>query len=298
MSLRQTKEGSIVYPVKAKKIANALIGIFLGGAACASSVHAQWANQPDKGIPRLPDGKPNLAAPAPRAANGKPDLTGVWETQASEPGEARRVIRDPNQVDPAVDLQTASKYFMNIFADVKPADVPMRPEAVAILEPRLKGMGKDSPTTRCLPGGLPFSMLITPFKMIQTPVEVVVLHEDNNPPRQIYTDGRKLPADPDPSWMGYSVGQWQGETLVVDSTGFNDRTFLDALGHPHSESMHLVERYHRTNVGRMEIEVTVDDPKMYTRPFTVKFPARLIPDSDVFESVCAENERDRSHMDK
>lgn len=287
-----------MYRVKATNIVNALIGIVLAGAACVPGVDAQWVNQPDKGIPRLPDGKPNLSAPAPRAANGKPDLTGVWEAQASEPGEARRVIRDPNQIDPAVNLQTASKYFMNIFADVRSGDEPMRPEAIATLGPRMKGMGKDGPTARCLPGGLPFSMLITPFKMIQTPNEVVVLHEDNNPPRQIYTDGRKLPADPDPSWMGYSVGQWQGDTLIVDTIGFNDRTWLDAIGHPHSESMHLVERYHRTSVGLMEIEVTIDDAKFYTRPFSIKFPARLMPDTDVFESVCAENERDRTHMDK
>ena len=276
-------------------IAKALIGIWLAGGTCAD---AQWLNQPDKGIPRLRDGKPNLSAPVQRASNGKPDLSGVWEAQASEPGELRRVIRDPNQIDPAVDLQTASKYFMNIFADLKPGEEPMRPEAVAILRPRMQGMGKDGPTARCLPGGIPFAMLITPFKMIQTPVEIVVLPEDNNPPRQIYTDGRKLPADPDPSWMGYSVGQWQGDTLVVDTIGLNDRTWLDALGHPRSESMHLVERFRRSDFGHMEIELTIDDPKMYTRSFSVKFPLRLMPDTDIFESVCAENERDRSHFDK
>jgi hypothetical protein len=266
--------------------------------AGAVSANAQWLNQPDKGIPRLPDGKPNLSAPAPRAPNGKPDLSGVWEAQAVVPGEVRRVIRDPNQVDPAVDLDTASKYFMNIFADYKAGEEPMRPEARAILGPRMQAMGKGNPSTQCLPAGIPFAMLITPFKMVQTPTEIVVLHEDNNPPRQIYTDGRKLPADPDPSWMGYSVGQWQADTLVVDTIGFNDKTWLDALGHPHTESMRLVERYRRINVGRMEVEVTVDDPKMYTGPFSVKFPLRLLPDTDVFESVCAENEKDRPHLGK
>jgi hypothetical protein len=281
--------------VRHTSISNALIGILLGGASCAN---AQWLNVQDKGIPRLPDGKPNLSAPAPRASNGKPDLSGVWEAQASVPGEVRRVIRDPNQVDPAVNLDTASKYFMNIFADYKPGEEPMRPEALAILRPRMQGAGKGNPTTQCLPGGIPFAMLIAPFKMIQTPTEIVVVHEDNNPPRQIYTDGRKLPADPDPSWMGYSVGQWQGDTLVVDTIGFNDKTWLDAMGHPRTESMHLVECYRRIDVGHMEVQLTVDDPKMYTRPFSVKFPLRLIPDTDVFESVCAENERDRPHLDR
>ena len=154
------------------------------------------------------------------------------------------------------------------------------------------------PSSHCLPAGVPFAMLITPFKMVQTPIEIVVLPEDNNPPRQIYLDGRKLPKDPDPSWMGYSVGQWQGDTLVVDTIGLNDKTWLDALGHPHSESMHLTERYRRTDFGHMQVEITVDDSKMYTRPFTVIVPMALIPDSDVFESVCAENELDRAHLGK
>ena len=134
--------------------------------------------------------------------------------------------------------------------------------------------------------------------MIQTPIEIVMILEDNNPPRQIYTDGRKLPADPEPMWMGYSAGKWEGDTLVVYSSGFNDRTWLDAFGHPHSESLHIVERFRRTNFGHMDIEVTIDDPEMYTQPFTVKFPARLLPDTDTLESVCAENERDRTHLDK
>jgi hypothetical protein len=287
--------------VKHTIIVKAFIGIFLGGAVCTPSVarvEAQWLDQRDKGVPRLPNGKPNLSAPLPRTRDGKPDLTGVWEARASEPGEARRVVRDPNQVDPAVDLQNASKYFMNIFADNKAAEELMRPDAAALLKTRLQAMGTTSPSSHCLPAGVPFAMLITPFKMIQTPVEIVVLPEDNNPPRQIYLDGRKLAKDPDPSWMGYSVGQWQGDTLVVDTIGLNDKTWLDALGHPHSESMHLTERFRRTDFGHMQIEVTVDDPKMYTKPFSVTIPMALLPDTDIFESVCAENERDRAHVSK
>jgi hypothetical protein len=248
--------------VKHRIIVKALIGISLGAAVCTPSVarvEAQWLDQRDKGIPRLLNGKPNLSAPLPRARDGKPDLTGVWEARASEPGEARRVVRDPNQVDPAVDLQNATKYFMNIFADNKGAEELMRPSAAALLKTRLQAMGTTSPSSHCLPAGVPFSMLITPFKMIQTPIEIVVLPEDNNPPRQIYLDGRKLPKDPDPSWMGYSVGQWQGDTLVVDTIGLNDKTWLDALGHPHSESMHLTERFRRTDFGHMRVDVSVDD---------------------------------------
>ena len=247
--------------------------------------------------------KPNLTAPTPRASNGKPDLSGVWQAYASEPGEMLRLLQGPaprsvNQIDPGIDLQTFSKYFLNVLADFKPGEEPMRPEAAALLKQRGQSQGRDVPTSHCLPGGVPFSTLVAPFKMIQAPMEIVMILEDTNPPRQIYTDGRKLPANPEPMWMGYSTGKWDGDTLVVDSVGFNDRTWLDAFGHPHSESMHITERFRRTNFGLMDIEVTIDDPKMYTRPFTVKFPARLLPDTDALESVCAENERDRSHLDK
>src|SRR6266850_926568 len=273
----------------------ALIGILLAGATCAS---AQWLDHPDPRTPRTRDGKANLSAPAPRASNGRPDLSGVWQPHASQAGEALRLVgRGADQVDPGVDLQTFSKYFLNMLADFKPGEEPVRPEAAAIYRQRGQTSGKDVPTSHCLPGGVPFSTLIAPFKMIQTPVEIVMLLEDNNPPRQIYTDGRKLPANPDPTWMGYSVGRWQGDTLVVDTIGFNDRTWLDGFGHPRSESMHIVERFRRSNFGHMDIEVTVDDPRMYTQAFTVKFPARLLPDTDSLESVCAENEKDRPHLD-
>ncbi len=272
--------------------------------ACATYANGQWLNHPDPRIPRTRDGKPNLSAPTPRASNGKPDLSGVWQAHALQPGETLRLLqsgpgpRSVNQIDPGIDLQTYSKYFLNVLADFKPGEEPMRPEAAAILKQRGESQGKDVPTSHCLPGGVPFSTLIAPFKMIQTPAEIIMLLEDNNPPRQIYTDGRKLPANPDPMWMGYSVGKWEGDTLVVDSVGFNDRTWLDGFGHPHSESLHVVERFRRADFGHMDIEVTIDDSKFYTRPFTVKFPARLLPDTDTLESVCAENERDRSHLDR
>ena len=273
-----------------------LIGILLAGATCAN---AQWLDHPDPRTPRLRDGKPNLSAPAPRASNGKPDLSGVWQAHGSQAGEARLLLgRGADLVDPGVDLQTISKYFLNILADFKSGEEPMRPEAAALFSQRGQTSGKDIPTSHCLPGGVPFSTLIAPFKMIQAPAEIVILLEDNNPPRQIYTDGRKFPANPEPTWMGYSVGKWQGDTLVVDTIGFNDRSWLDGFGHPRSESMHIVERFRRSNFGHMDIEVTIDDSKMYTRPFTVKFPARLLPDTDTLESICAENEKDRPHLDK
>jgi hypothetical protein len=137
-----------------------------------------------------------------------------------------------------------------------------------------------------------------PFKTIQTPGEIVVLFGEGDPPRQIYTDGRSLPADPQPSWMGYSVGKWEGDTLAVETNGFTDASWLDGSGHPRSEQMRIRELYRRRDVGHMDLEITFEDPKYYTRPFTIKTALDLIPDSDILEFVCAENEKDRGHMGK
>jgi hypothetical protein len=265
-------------------------------AIMSAPVSAQWLQHRDPATPRTKDGKPNLSAPAPRASNGTPDLSGVWAAEPSDDLKRRLGSDDRNPLD--ADLQFISKYALNILADFKPEDQPIRPEAAAIFRQRTENSGKDSPTSHCLPGGVPFSSLIAPFKIVQTPGVVVMLLEDNNPPRQIHTDKRTLPADPWPSWMGYSVGRWDNGTLIVDTTGFNDRSWLDASGHPHGESLHIVERFRRRDFGHMDLLLTIDDPKMYTKPFTVKVLYRLLPDTDVLESVCAENEKDRIHLDR
>src|SRR5712691_10476646 len=234
-------------------------------AAMSTPLAAQWLQYRDPAIPRTKDGRPNLSAPAPRARDGKPDLSGVWAVEPSEELRRGRGAGDPF----AADLQFISKYALNILGDFKPDEEPIRPEAAALLRQRKATDGKDIPTSHCLPGGVPFSTLIAPFKMIQTPRVIAMLLEDNNPPRQIHTDGRKLPADPWPSWMGYSVGTWDHDTLVVETTGFHDRSWLDANGHPRSEAMHIVERFRRRDFGHMDLALTIDDSKLYTRPFTV-----------------------------
>jgi hypothetical protein len=152
----------------------------------------------------------------------------------------------------------------------------------------------------CLPLGIPGSDLLSyaPFKIIQTRGETVVLYEADNTHRQIYTDGRKLPVDPNPAWLGYSVGHWEGDTFVVDSAGFNDRGRLDGFGHPRSEALRLRERFHRRDFGHMDLEVTVADTKLYLKPITVKVRELLDPDGDVLESFCNENEKDRTHLEK
>src|SRR5262249_22477755 len=135
-----------------------------------------------------------------------------------------------------------------------------------------------------------------PNKVIQTPRLIVMIFESDSTIRQIYTDGRSLPEDPQPAWLGYSVGKWDHDTLVVETAGFNDKSWLDAFGHPHSDALRVTERYRRRDFGHMDVEMTFDDPKMYTKPFTIKFTQRLLADSDILESFCAENEKDRAHM--
>ena len=270
--------------------------LFVGALVCA---HAQWLNYPAAGTPRTRDGKPNLSAKAPRAANGKPDLSGVWQTEFAPAGEFERLTGDSSAffVVPGDDPRTFSKYFFNILADFKPADSPLRPEIAEMLRKNAGERAANSPISHCLPLGIPGAEMLAyaPFKIVQTPGAIVFLYEVDNSRRQVYTDGRKLPADPQPAWLGYSVGTWERDTLVVESTGFNDRGWLDAGGHPHSEALRLQERFQRRDFGHMDLQITVDDPKTYTKPFSVKVTELLMPDSDILESICNENERDRAH---
>ena len=272
--------------------------MFTGAMVCA---HGQWLNYPNPGTPRTRDGKPNLSAPAPRASKGKPDLSGVWQTEDAPSSEIRRLFGDFSyEAVPGDDPTTFNKYFFNILADFKPEEAPIRPEAAAELtRKRTEGLGfKDGPPSHCLPLGVPGADILSyaPFKIVQTPGLMVMMYEVDNTRRQVYTDGRKLPVDPQPAWLGYSVGKWEGDTLVVDTAGFNDKSWLDAFGHPHSEALRVQERFRRRDFGHMELQVTVEDPKIFTRPITFKVTEILLPDSDLLESFCTENEKDRPHL--
>jgi len=187
-----------------------------------------------------------------------------------------------------------SKYLVNILVDFKPGESPLRPEFADVVHQRAK---ETYPLTRCLPVGVPADDLLPgPFKIIQTPELILMRNEYENTLRQIYTDGRQPPADPEPLWLGYSVGRWDGDTLQVDTVGFNDKGWLDGMAHPHSEALHVTERFRRRDFGHLDVQLTIDDPKAYTHPFTLKFTERLLPDTDVLEYFCAENEKDRSHI--
>lgn len=270
-----------------------VIGILF--AAASICANAQWLNHPDPRTPRTKDGKPNLKAPAPRL-NGKPDLSGLWQAERTPEREYTSVLGNEFAAL-QIDLHDINKHTMNLFWGMKPADEPLSPEGSAAYKQHLDNP-HTYPHTQCLPDGVPADLFVMTFKMIQAPREILQLTELSSPTRQIYTDGRPLPKDPQPTWMGYSVGRWEGDTLVVETIGLNDRGWLDAFGHPRSEQMHMTERYHRRDFGHMDLEFTFDDSKYYTRPFGLKASLRLIPDSDLIEYVCTENEKDRAHLRK
>jgi hypothetical protein len=263
-------------------------------AVAVVSVEAQWFNHRDASIPRTADGRPNLSAPAPRS-NGRPDLTGVWQSERTPIDEYVSVL-GPGLPQLQPDLGDVTKHVINVFWGTKPGEEPMKPEAAAKLQEHQRS-GGDFQSAYCLPGSLPANAFVIAFKMIQAPREIVVL-PTGDPARQIYTDGRTLPKDPEPTWAGHSVGTWQGDTLVVETVGIDTRALLDGFGHPRSDAMRITERYRRRDFGHMDLEISFDDPKYYTRPFSVKTTLTLLPDTDLQEYVCTENEKDRSHYKK
>jgi len=179
--------------------------------------------------------------------------------------------------------------------DLKPADI--QPWAEAIYQQRVRDMGKDAPRASCLPDPFPYYHIVDLARIVQAPGVIVILYQGttNSVHRTIFTDGRKLPVDPNPTWMGYSVGHWEGDSLVVDTAGFNDRGWLDIEGHPHTEALHITERFRRRDFGHMDLEMTIDDPKTFTRPFSFRIDKTLVPDTDLLESVC-ENDTSPTHM--
>jgi hypothetical protein len=262
----------------------------IGVALALAPLAAQWPRVPDKKLPVKADGTPNLEAPTPRTPDGKPDLTGVWLNEWFYGGQVRRPPAAlPGEPPPST--------FGNIGANF-PNGLPLQPWALALRNERKRLGSKDNPDAHCLPMGLmQFHEHPQPRKMIQTPDVLVILYEGNAGVRQIFTDGRPLPSnEPQPWWYGYSVGRWEGDTLVVDTLGFNGKSWLDLIGHPQSEEMRLTERYRRRDFGHMDIEITVNDPTWYTRPFTVKVTHELQADDDILEYFCNENEKDQVHL--
>jgi hypothetical protein len=235
------------------------------------SASAQWLKHPTAGIPRTADGKPDLNAPAPKTGDGKPDIFGLWEPADFMVGD--------------------------ISKNLKPGSVPFQPWAEALYKHRRETNSKDDPTGWCVPGGVPRADAVPyPFKIVSTAGMVLILYEAVQSYRQIFTDRRELPKDPNPAWMGYSIGHWEPDAFVVESAGFNDNVWLDNYGHPATESLRVTERFKRKDFGHMNIEITIDDPKSYTKPWTVTLPLRLLPDTELLEYICVENNKDLPHL--
>ena len=249
-------------------------------AVCVFPAAAQWLHYPTAGIPRTADGKPNLAAPAPKAPDGKPDLSGLWMP-------TRTGARIPAEQGSYASLQ----YFMAPGATIP----PMLPEADALFRKRFESLGKGRPSEHCMPHGIPDAMIVPgPVKFVQNPGVTYLLYEEFNHFRQVFTDGRPLPADMQPAWFGYSIGKWEGDTFVVETAGYNDQAWLDDAGHPHTDQLRTIERFRRPDFGRMELQVTIDDPKAYTKPWTVTIQLRFMPDTEMIEDMC-DNEKDAAH---
>jgi hypothetical protein len=267
-----------------------------------AGLFAQWPNYQTAGVPRTADGKPDLTAPAPKTADGKPDLSGVWLYARPTPAPGAPVAAAPTPPPTApgnpaiIPLSVRQSQFWNLGASFKDG-LPFTPWAAELHRQRVAENSKDNPDAHCLPLGL--MQLHThgqPRKMIQTPGLIVIVYEANSGLRQIFTDGRPLPPDPEPWWYGYSVGKWDGDTLVVETTGFRDLGWLDVEGSPLTTEGKLIERFHRTDYGHLETEITINDPKAYTKPWTVTVHHRLMPDQDLIEFVCQENEKDAPHL--
>jgi hypothetical protein len=270
------------------------------GILAAAPLAAQWFSYPTPGVPRKADGSVNMSAPTPRMADGKPDFSGVWMT--AEPNRRTSGLSSPrNQAGSSREADAlddrpgdptsigASRQMANIGVDL-PGGLPYQPWLVPIVKERTANDAIDDPHIRCLPDnflrayGLPHLL-----KFVHTPSLLVVLNEMNAGYRQVFTDARPLPKDPNPSWQGYSSATWSGETLVIDTIGLRDDTWIDWNGSVLTEAAKVREEIRRPDFGHLEIRATVDDPKAYTKPWTVTLRQRIVVDTDLIDEICLEN---------
>ena len=280
-----------------KTVVNPLAATIL---LAALPLAAQWPDYKAAGIPRTPDGKVNLTAPAPKTPDGHPDLSGIWDLRGTAPrpaGPGRANGGPPKGAPPPLPPGTPPMAtFKDIGAGFK-GGLPLTSWAEDLLKSRKSENSKDNPDAHCLPLGLmQLHMHPQPRKIVQTPGLIVMLYEAQGGIRQIFTDGRPLPADAEPWWYGYSIGHWEGDTLVVETNGFRNDVWLDIDGSPLTESGKMTERMTRLNYGTLQTDVTIEDPKAYTKPFTVRVLHHLLPDTDLIEFICTENDRSGPHL--
>jgi len=274
---------------KGRTIALALV---LTGAA--SPGVAQWLRYPTEGIPRTADGTPNLAAPAPRLPDGKPDLSGVWHAAQTPP-----CLDSRGEERPCGSAVGGSPLGGNLGRNLPGGKLPYQPWAAKLTEDRLKDRSIDDPHVRCMPDNPPRHWTLPHLtKALHTPKLLVLMYEVNAMYRQIFLDGRPFPADMNPTWNGYSVGHWEGDALVVETRGFRDDLWIDTQGSPMSSAGKMTEKIRRPNFGSLEIEVTIDDPKTYTKPFTVRLSEQLEPDTEILDEFCLEGEKDYERLQR
>ncbi|HMF96003.1 MAG TPA: hypothetical protein VKE96_16990 [Vicinamibacterales bacterium] len=269
-------------------VASVAAGLFL---YASSPLAGQWLNQPTAGVPRTPDGKPNLTAATPRTPDGRPDFSGMWLTGDGRPCDAR------NEVFQVCGSELPmSRYGINMGAG-RDGGLPYQPWAAQQVKTQIEQHSIGDPHARCMPDtfvrlyGLPHMQ-----KFIQTPGQLTMLYELNANYRQVFLDGRPLPDDPQPSWQGYSVGKWEGDTLVVNSLGFHDGLWLDMAGSPMTDAAKVHERIRRPDFGHLEVEITVDDAKAYTKPWTVTLKQNIVLNTELVDEMCVENEKSTKHM--
>jgi hypothetical protein len=251
-----------------------MIGAVATATILALAASAQWINYPTASIPRTPDGKPDLSAPAPRTADGKPDLSGLWQPASGG----------------------ADPQFADIAKEIK-GGLPFQKWAADLVKARRAENNKDDPDGHCQPlGTIKMHLHPYPRKILQLPGLMVILYERDTVYRQIFTDGRPLPADPQPSFYGYSTGKWEGDSLVIETNGFKDDLWLDISGTPLTDAARVTERYRRPSFGKLEIDITVDDSKAYTKPWTIRVNQTLAVDTDLLEFYCRDNEKDARHL--
>jgi hypothetical protein len=247
--------------------------------ALTSSGRAQWIGYPTPGIPRLADGRPDLSAPAPRTHDGRPDLSGMWAS-------------------PCLDCGAGQRRYFDLALGLKPGEVVMTPWAAAIQKQRASRELVDDPFGYCLPPGVPRThFVIGSFRIISNPSVTALLHETAAGPmfRQIFTDGRPLPMVTERAWLGYSIGKWDGDTLVAETAGFRDGGWLDRSGHPHSDALRVIERFRRRDFGHIDLAITIDDPKAYLKPWTFTTVLTYHADWEILESFCENHDKTMEH---
>jgi hypothetical protein len=284
----------MLYPIPSRWREVITVALVILTAPLASThLSAQWIHYPTAGVPRKADGKVDMTAAAPRMADGKPDFSGIWTT--AEPNRRTDSQKNADSPGDAADI-TTSRQMANIGVDL-PGGLPYQPWLVPIVKERTANLAIDDPHIKCLPDnflrayGLPHLL-----KFVHTPSLLVVLNEMNAIHRQVFTDGRPLPEDPSPTWQGYSSAKWSGDTLVIDTIGLRDDTWIDWNGSVLTEAAKVREQMRRPDFGHLEIQVTVDDPKAYTKPWTVTLKERIVVDTDLIDEICVENEQSLKHL--